>query len=91
MILVKDHAPGPSSLGAANGLAQFSQCFARAIAPAFVSSLFAFSVEHTFLGGNLWVVLMVVSSAVAWMHSYVVPESENTSDGIDGGAVFAAH
>lgn len=36
MILVKEHAPGPSSLGSANGLAQFSQCLSRAIAPAFV-------------------------------------------------------
>lgn len=36
MILVKEFASSPSSLGAANGLAQFSQCLARAVAPAFV-------------------------------------------------------
>ena len=36
MILVKEHSPGPSALGAANGLAQFAQCLARAISPAFV-------------------------------------------------------
>ena len=91
MILVKDHTPGPSSLGTANGLAQFSQCLARAIAPAFVSSLFAFSVEHmNFLGGNLWVALMLVACAAAWAHAYVVPDSEGGGP-IDGGAVFAGH
>ncbi|KAK7693337.1 hypothetical protein QCA50_002905 [Cerrena zonata] len=42
MILVRDSAPDPSSLGATNGLAQFAQCFARAFSPAFASSLFAF-------------------------------------------------
>ena len=42
MILVKEHAPGPSSLGSANGLAQFAQCLARAIAPAFVRYSFFF-------------------------------------------------
>ncbi|KAG6917791.1 hypothetical protein DXG01_001063 [Tephrocybe rancida] len=36
MILVKEHAPNPSSLGSTNGLVQFSMCLARAIAPAFV-------------------------------------------------------
>ncbi len=36
LILVKEHAPGPSSLSTANGLSQFAQCLARTIAPAFV-------------------------------------------------------
>ncbi|THH33951.1 hypothetical protein EUX98_g221 [Antrodiella citrinella] len=48
MILVKDAAPDPSSLGATNGLAQFAMCFARAFAPAFASSLFAVSAGSTF-------------------------------------------
>ena len=44
MILVRDSAPDPSALGATNGLAQFTQCFARAFSPTFASSLFAWSV-----------------------------------------------
>ncbi|KAI0063464.1 MFS general substrate transporter [Artomyces pyxidatus] len=59
MILVKDAAPGPESLGATNGLVQFAMCFARAFSPAFVSSLFALSLEASVFGGYLWVVVMV--------------------------------
>lgn len=36
MILVKVHSPSSDSLASANGLAQFFQCFSRAIAPALV-------------------------------------------------------
>ncbi|KAG6832687.1 hypothetical protein H0H92_012259 [Tricholoma furcatifolium] len=36
MIMVKEHAPNPSSLGSTNGLVQFSMCLARAFAPGFV-------------------------------------------------------
>ncbi|PCH38263.1 MFS general substrate transporter [Wolfiporia cocos MD-104 SS10] len=43
MILVKESAPDPSSLGATNGLCQFFMCFARSFSPAFASSLFAFA------------------------------------------------
>ncbi|GLB35095.1 putative MFS general substrate transporter [Lyophyllum shimeji] len=57
MILVKEHAPSPSSLGSTNGLVQFSMCLARAIAPAFVSSAFAISVETSLLGGNLYLTM----------------------------------
>jgi hypothetical protein len=39
MILVKETSPSPGALGAANGLAQFSMCMARAISPAFVRSV----------------------------------------------------
>ena len=42
MVLVKDTSPTPNALGAANGLAQFFMCMARAVAPAFVRSAFSF-------------------------------------------------
>ncbi|KAL0947403.1 hypothetical protein HGRIS_013516 [Hohenbuehelia grisea] len=58
MILVKEHAP-PSALGAANGVTQLAQCLARAIAPAFVSSAFALSLDNDWLGGQAWVVVMI--------------------------------
>jgi hypothetical protein len=40
MVIVKDTSPTPSALGAANSLAQFSMCMARAVAPAFVRLAF---------------------------------------------------
>ncbi|KZT11407.1 MFS general substrate transporter [Laetiporus sulphureus 93-53] len=63
MILVKEAAPDPSSLGATNGLCQFFMCFARSFSPAFVSSLFAFSNGFDFvLLHYLWVLVMVIIS-----------------------------
>ncbi|KAF9458660.1 major facilitator superfamily domain-containing protein [Collybia nuda] len=59
MILVKENAPGPASLGSTNGLVQFSMCLARAFSPAFVSSAFAYSTQTNILGGHLWVLVMV--------------------------------
>lgn len=38
MILAKENAPGPTTLGATNGLVQFAMCFSRAGAPALVRS-----------------------------------------------------
>ncbi|THH20372.1 hypothetical protein EW146_g974 [Bondarzewia mesenterica] len=65
MILVKESAPTPASLGVTNGLVQFFMCFARAFSPAFVSSLFALSLDFNILGGYLWVLIMVVISILA--------------------------
>jgi len=58
MVLAKEGAPNPSSLGATNGLVQMSMCFARAFSPAFANSTFATSLECKILGGNLWVVVL---------------------------------
>ncbi|KZT28496.1 MFS general substrate transporter [Neolentinus lepideus HHB14362 ss-1] len=62
MILVKEFAPSPAALGVTNGIATLAQCFARAISPAVVSSLFALSVEKHLLHGCLWVAVMVAIS-----------------------------
>ncbi|KNZ75358.1 putative peptide/nitrate transporter [Termitomyces sp. J132] len=62
MILVKEYAPNPASLGSTNGLVQFCMCFARALSPAFVSSVFAYSINKDFLKGHFWVFVMVVIS-----------------------------
>ncbi|KAL5511682.1 hypothetical protein ACEPAH_4900 [Sanghuangporus vaninii] len=91
MILVKDHAPGPSSLGSANGLAQFSQCLSRAIAPTFVSCLFAFSVDHNILGGNLWMIFMLAISVLAWLHSTAMPDDPKTVPGDVNSSTLASH
>lgn len=62
MILTKENAPNPASLGQSNGIVQFAMCFARSFAPFLVSSLFAISVEYNLLGGYLWVAIMVTVS-----------------------------
>jgi len=59
MILVRNSSPNPSSLGAANGLVQVAMGGSRCFSPAFVSSLFALSVNNNLLGGYLWVVVML--------------------------------
>jgi len=58
MVLAKEGAPNPSSLGATNGLVQMSISFARAISPAFSNSTFAVSIERNILGGNMWIVVL---------------------------------
>lgn len=58
MILAKEGAPNPSSLGTTNGLVQMSMSLARAVSPAFSNSTFAASIENNILGGNLWVVVL---------------------------------
>ncbi|KAI0781048.1 MFS general substrate transporter [Trametes elegans] len=59
MILVKDAAPNPASLGVTNGLTQFAMCLTRSLSPAFASSLLAFSTGYDFiLLRYLWVLVM---------------------------------
>ncbi|KAJ7470281.1 major facilitator superfamily domain-containing protein [Mycena latifolia] len=61
MILIRNHAPGVSSLGAANGLVQVAMCVSRCFSPAFISSAFALSVGNDLLGGYpIWVAVMLV-------------------------------
>jgi len=58
MVLAKEGAPNPASLGATNSLVQMAMCFARTISPAFSNSAFAISTESNILGGYLWVVVL---------------------------------
>ncbi|KAJ7702315.1 major facilitator superfamily domain-containing protein [Mycena rosella] len=61
MILVRNHAPSVSSLGAANGLVQAAMCVSRCFSPAFISSVFALSVGNNLLGGYpIWVLVMLM-------------------------------
>ncbi|KAJ7197172.1 major facilitator superfamily domain-containing protein [Mycena pura] len=61
MILVRNSSPNPSSLGAVNGITQFAMSFSRCFSPAFVSSVFALSVDNDLLGGYpVWVVVMLL-------------------------------
>ncbi|KAF7295325.1 MFS domain-containing protein [Mycena indigotica] len=60
MILVKDIAP-TTALGEANGLVQVAMGAARCFSPAFISSIFALSIDNNVLGGYpIWVAVMLV-------------------------------
>lgn len=62
MILVKSSVADSSLLGALFGLQQTFSATARAVAPAFTSTLFATSVEYQILGGQgVWVILVLIS------------------------------
>ncbi|KAI0748012.1 MFS general substrate transporter [Daedaleopsis nitida] len=61
MILVKESAPDPASLGVTNGVTQFAMCLARSFSPAIASSLLAFSIGYDFiLLRYLWVIVMTI-------------------------------
>jgi len=66
MIVVKSSAPSKEALGATFGLSQSVSCISRAIAPAFVSSLYAFSIDRQILGGNLVWLVMVVTALLGY-------------------------
>jgi len=81
LILCKDHAPGPTALAKTNGLVLLGMCIARAIAPAFVSSIFAWSIQYRVMNGYIWIIVMVVvcllecslSKRIAHPQGYVGP------------------
>jgi len=56
-------APNKRSLGTTNGLSQTIVSIARAMGPAISTSLFAFSVQHNFLGGyGVYAVFITLTS-----------------------------
>ena len=62
--------PNKRSLGATNGLAQTTVSIARALGPAFSTSLFAFSVQHNILGGfGVYALLLVFSIGAIFLAS----------------------
>jgi len=72
MILVKENAPTPDSLGVTNGLVMFAMCLTRSFCPALVSSLFASLASSKILSGYLWVVIMAsISYACTWLGSEI--------------------
>jgi len=77
IILVKNAAPNQQTLGAIYGLSQTCAGVGRSISPAFVSSLFAWSIEKKFLGGNLvWVVMTGLAVIGARISMGVIDGSE---------------
>ncbi|THH13755.1 hypothetical protein EW146_g6512 [Bondarzewia mesenterica] len=82
MILVKENAPSPASLGTTNGLVQSATTFAQAVGTAFVSALVALSFEHGVVLRYLWVVVLVGVSFVGMSLSKRVQKSREMSAGI---------
>jgi hypothetical protein len=57
-MLVKAAAPDKAMLGSTYGVSQTIGCIARAIGPAFVSTLFAVSVDQQLLHGHaVWFIM----------------------------------
>lgn len=87
LMLVKQYAPNSQVLASTNGLVQFAMCIARSIAPAFVSSVFALSIQKNLLGGNLWAIIMVLACIGGVFVSRRIPRSKaaeaDVSAGID--------
>ena len=73
-IFVTRAAPNRQSLGSVNGLSQSFTSIARAIGPAFTTSLFAFSKEYNLLGGNLVYVLMAMLTTILVILSQRLPD-----------------
>lgn len=62
LIIVKSSVDSPDQLGSMFGLQQTFSSVARGIAPTFVSTLFAFSIDRQVMGGYfVWVVLTFIS------------------------------
>ncbi|KZT17973.1 hypothetical protein NEOLEDRAFT_295924 [Neolentinus lepideus HHB14362 ss-1] len=65
MILVRETAPGPASLGTTNGLTEFMQSAFGSLSGVVISSLFAVSASKHLLGGQVWVVFSIVIALLA--------------------------
>ena len=89
MLLVTRAAPSRRSLGTVNGLAQMVASGSRAIGPWFATSLFAASIKHNLLGGNLvWMILALVAllgvvAACRIPTDRPVHDNESEADGSD--------
>ncbi|KAJ7632184.1 major facilitator superfamily domain-containing protein [Roridomyces roridus] len=80
LIIIRNHAPNPSSLGAANGVIQFAMCISRCFSPALVSTIFALSQGNNLLGGYpIWVVMMLLVCLVGCYFSQEMVRIEEAS------------
>ncbi|RXW25541.1 hypothetical protein EST38_g338 [Candolleomyces aberdarensis] len=73
MLMVIENCPSKLLLGSANGAAQMVTSGARAVAPAFASSLFSLSIQHNLLGGYAVYYVLVVLVAIMIRASRYLP------------------
>ncbi|KIK77865.1 hypothetical protein PAXRUDRAFT_834836 [Paxillus rubicundulus Ve08.2h10] len=72
-------APNQRSLGALNGLAQTTACIVRVIGPASSTSLFAYSIQHNFMGGyGVYVVIILTVIATTPLCAMLPDDVANT-------------
>jgi hypothetical protein len=80
-MFVTASAPANNVLGAVNGLSQTSVSIARAIGPTLATSLFAFSKDNNVLNGNaVYVILIIVASALRWLASKLPDEIQDRDE-----------
>lgn len=73
LILIRMSSPSPDVLGTLFGLTQTLGSLGRTLGPAFTSSLFAVSIDHDLLHGNLiWVVMASLGFLAVYLSSRVV-------------------
>jgi len=73
-VMVNDAAPTADSLGVMNSISQMAISLPQALAPAFTTSLFAFSINCTFAHGNLvWIIFLFITCSAA-IHSLLLKE-----------------
>ena len=71
-IFIAAAAPNKASLGATNGIAQFSVSIVRAVGPALASSMYSLSIdkEHHYMNGGLvYYVTVTLSIGALWVGS----------------------
>jgi len=79
ILLVKENAPTPDSLGATNGLVLFAMCLTRSFCPAFVSILFSSLARSKILWGYLWVIIMATISYACSLLGRQIERSRRSS------------
>ncbi|TNY17581.1 major facilitator superfamily domain-containing protein [Rhodotorula diobovata] len=83
MIAITDAAPSKRLLGSLNGFAQMASSLMRSIGPFCASSLFALSVSHHLLGGQLVFIVMVLVSVIGAVSTLALHEGGRASAGED--------
>jgi len=73
-MMANDVSPSASALAAINGVIQLSIVLPQAIAPAFATSLFAYSIKNDIAGGNLVWIIFFVLTCTASVHSLFLRE-----------------
>ncbi|CAE6365194.1 unnamed protein product [Rhizoctonia solani] len=84
MLLVNRAAPSRRSLGTVNGLAQMVASASRAIGPASATSLFAFSIKHNVLGGNLIWIVLSLAAVLGVVAACQIPNDQPSDTESDG-------
>ncbi|KAK7017703.1 major facilitator superfamily multidrug-resistance DHA1 sub-family [Favolaschia claudopus] len=73
-IFIVNSAPSPNTLGGVNGLAQMVGSTTRSIAPSFASSMFATSIKHNLLQGNLAFFMLSAIAAYGFRSAFLLPK-----------------